>query len=256
MENSPQPLQGAMTGRTALVTGAAGGIGGAIALAFAREGAALALMDRDHDGLTTIAAACSAAPDVSIHCVDVTAEDQVHAAVKAAKERHGAPDVLVNCAGINAEVALVDMETAQWDHMMAVDLRSVFLFSRLVVPDMVEAGWGRVINIASQLGQKGAIGMTHYSAAKAGVIGFTRALAREVAPRNVLVNAIAPGPIDTAIFVNVSAEWQALKESELPLGRFGRPDEVAPTAVLLASDPAGNLYVGQTLGPNSGDVMQ
>jgi 3-oxoacyl-[acyl-carrier protein] reductase len=112
-----------------------------------------------------------------------------------------------------------------------------------------------VINIASQLAIKGGRGLTHYSAAKAGVIGLTKALALEVAEHGVLVNAIAPGPIETAMVNGISEEWKTAKKAELPLGRFGAPDEVAPTAVLLASSPGGSLYVGQTLGPNSGDVM-
>jgi 3-oxoacyl-[acyl-carrier protein] reductase len=121
---------------------------------------------------------------------------------------------------------------------------------------MVQTGWGRVINVASQMGQKGGEGRTHYSASKAGVLGFTRALAREVARHNVLVNAIAPGPIDTPLTTGLTPVERESKTAALPLGRFGYPEEVAPTALLLASDPGGNLYVGQTLGPNSGDVMQ
>lgn len=115
--------------------------------------------------------------------------------------------------------------------------------------------WGRIINISSQLGIKGGIGLSHYSAAKAGVIGLTKSLALELAPDNVLVNSIAPGPIETPLVDGISESWKAAKRAELPLGRFGRPEEVAPAAILLASDPGGNLFVGQTLGPNSGDVM-
>lgn len=126
---------------------------------------------------------------------------------------------------------------------------------RRLVPDMVEAGWGRVINIASQLAIKGGVSLSHYAAAKAGVLGLTKSLALEVVRDGVLVNAIAPGPIETPLVDGISAEWRQQKMAELPLGRFGHPDEVAPTAVLLASSPGGDLYVGQTLGPNSGDVM-
>jgi 3-oxoacyl-[acyl-carrier protein] reductase len=115
--------------------------------------------------------------------------------------------------------------------------------------------WGRIITISSQLGIKGGVGLAHYSAAKAGVLGFTKSLALEVAADNVLVNAIAPGPIETPLVEGTSAEWKRAKRAELPLGRFGTPEEVAPSALLLASDPGGNLFVGQTLGPNSGDVM-
>jgi len=120
---------------------------------------------------------------------------------------------------------------------------------------MVARGEGRIINIASQLGIKGGRGLTHYSAAKAGVIGLTKALALELAEHGVLVNAIAPGPVHTAMVEGITEEWKAAKQAELPLGRFGVPAEVAPTAVLLASSPGGDLYVGQTLGPNAGDVM-
>jgi 3-oxoacyl-[acyl-carrier protein] reductase len=142
-----------------------------------------------------------------------------------------------------------------WDEMIRVDLRSVFLCTRAVLPGMLEREWGRVISIASQLGIKGASALAHYCAAKAGVIGFTKSLAQEVAGRGVLVNAIAPGPIETPILDGLSEEWKAAKRAELPLGRFGVPEEVAPTAVLLAAEPDSNLYVGQVLGPNSGDVM-
>jgi 3-oxoacyl-[acyl-carrier protein] reductase len=120
---------------------------------------------------------------------------------------------------------------------------------------MRQQKWGRIINIASQLAIKGGTGLSHYSAAKAGVVGLTKALALETAGDNVLVNSIAPGPIETPLVDGISEDWKAAKRAELPLGRFGKPAEVAPTALLLASDPGGNLFVGQTLGPNSGDVM-
>jgi 3-oxoacyl-[acyl-carrier protein] reductase len=139
--------------------------------------------------------------------------------------------------------------------MISSDLRSVFLCTRFVLPSMLERGFGRIINITSQLGQKGAEELAHYSAAKAGAIGFTKALAREVSDRGVTVNSIAPGPIETDMVVGISEEWKQQKKAELPLGRFGTVEEVVPTAVLLASDPDGNIYTGQTLGPNSGDVM-
>ena len=112
-----------------------------------------------------------------------------------------------------------------------------------------------IINISSQLGIKGGVELTHYCAAKAGVIGFTKALSLEVAKHNVLVNAIAPGPIETPLVEGISQDWKNDKAKELPLRRFGTAEEVAPVAVLLASEPGGNLFVGQTLGPNSGDVM-
>jgi 3-oxoacyl-[acyl-carrier protein] reductase len=119
---------------------------------------------------------------------------------------------------------------------------------------MVERRWGRVINVASQLAYKGAPGLAHYCAAKAGIVGFTRALSYEGAPHNVMVNAIAPGPVETDLLMGLSDAWRAMKQAQLPVGRFGRVEEIAPTALLLASD-AGAFYSGQTLSPNGGDVM-
>jgi 3-oxoacyl-[acyl-carrier protein] reductase len=229
--------------RTALVVGGASGIGRAIATAYVREGARVVVADRaEVSGFDSVP-------------IDVTDETSVAAAVAAAIGLLGEIDILVNSAGILTEAPLIEMDLATWTQTLAVDLTGVFLCCRHAVPRMVERGHGRVINIASQLGIKGGQGLSHYSAAKAGVIGLTKSLALEVSARGVLVNAIAPGPIETPMVDGITEEWKAAKRAELPLGRFGRPEEVAPTAVLLASDPGGNLYVGQTLGPNSGDVM-
>jgi 3-oxoacyl-[acyl-carrier protein] reductase len=138
--------------------------------------------------------------------------------------------------------------------VLAVNLRGPFLCCRALIGPMLERGSGRIINIASQLGQIGGSEVAHYSASKAGVIGLTKALAREVSHRGVLVNAIAPGPIVTPLLDGETEEWRAAKLAELPMRRFGRVDEVTPTAVMLASAD-GSYYVGQTLGPNGGDVM-
>lgn len=246
----------ALQGRVALVTGAASGMGAAIADAFAAEGAVLALVDRNVDGASrTAERARAAGTDVGVHGVDVTDADATRAMTDDVLEQFGSIDILVNCAGMLTEVPFVDMPVKTWDEMIAVDLRSVFLCCRWVAPIMVKQGSGRIINISSQLGLKGGESLVHYSAAKAGVIGLTKALARELAPHGVLVNAIAPGPIETPLVDGISPEWKRAKQAELPLGRFGVPEEVAPTAVLLAGEPSGNLYVGQVLGPNSGDVM-
>lgn len=228
-------MTGGLESRRVLVVGGASGIGAAIAYAFRDAGSHVLTADLRGAGLT----------------VDVTDEDSVRAMASAA----GAVDVLVNSAGILTESPMVEMSLAQWQQTIDVDLTGIFLACRHVVPGMVDRGWGRVVNVASQLGIKGGVGMGHYSAAKAGVIGFTKALVQEVAPHGVLVNAIAPGPIETPMVAGISDTWKVAKRTELPLGRFGTTDEVAPTALLLASDPGGNLYVGQTLGPNSGDVM-
>ena len=243
-------------GQIALVTGAASGIGAAIADAFAAEGAHLFLADLDLAGAeATAERARATGVTATAREVDVTDAEATRAMVEAAVARHGRLDILVNCAGLLTEVPLVEMPVETWDQMIAVDLRSVFLCCRWVAPVMVAQGSGRIINISSQLGLKGGEGLVHYSAAKAGVLGLTKALARELAPSGVLVNAIAPGPIETPLVEGISEAWKKAKQAELPLGRFGIPAEVAPTAVLLAGNPSGNLYVGQVLGPNSGDVM-
>jgi 3-oxoacyl-[acyl-carrier protein] reductase len=249
---------GRLAGRAALVTGAAGGIGGAIAEAYAREGADVCLADRDPaPELSAVADRCRRhGTSISHAAGDVSDPADVERIVAtAAVALNGRIDVLVNAAGIATESTVEDMTVEMWDEMLRVDLRSVFLCSRAVLPGMLERRWGRIISIASQLGIKGATGLAHYSAAKAGVIGFTKSLAQEVAGRGVLVNAIAPGPIETPILDGLSEDWKAAKRAELPLRRFGVPEEVAPTAVLLAAEPDSNLYVGQVLGPNSGDVM-
>ena len=241
-----------LTDKVALVVGGAGGIGAAIAEAFCVEGATCVVADRSAELAQEVAKTIGAAGLVA---VDVTEQASVDAAVHEVLAAHGRIDILVNSAGILTEAPLVEMSLGQWQQTIDIDLTGIFLVCRAVVPHMVERGQGRVINIASQLGIKGGRGLTHYSAAKAGVLGLTKALALEVAEHGVLVNAIAPGPVDTALLAGISQDWKTAKQEELPLGRFGVPKEIAPTAVLLASDPGGNLYVGQTLGPNCGDVM-
>lgn len=228
-------------GRAVVITGGASGIGKAIAEAFTANGDRVAVLDRS-----------GAAGSIA---VDVSDEASVKAAFAAARSQLGSIDILVNSAGLLTESPLEDMTLAMWNETIAVDLTGVFLCCREVVGEMRRRKWGRIINIASQLAIKGGTGLSHYSAAKAGVVGLTKALALETAADNVLVNSIAPGPIETPLVDGISEEWKAAKRAGLPLLRFGLAAEVAPTALLLASDPGGNLYVGQTLGPNSGDVM-
>jgi 3-oxoacyl-[acyl-carrier protein] reductase len=249
------PSAGALKGRLALITGAAGGIGAAVARAYAREGARLALLDRTRESMAPLAEELERGrTEVQRVAADLREEAAIAAAAGEIKRGLGTPDILVNNAGIDTTSLLVDMPTAMWDEMLSVNLRSVFLMTRALLPDMVARKWGRIINTASQLGHKGAADMVHYCAAKAGVIGFTRALAYEVAASGVTVNAVCPGPIETPMLRSLPQAWLDRKQAELPIGRFGRVEEVAPVFVLLASE-AGSYFVGATLNVNGGDYM-
>jgi 3-oxoacyl-[acyl-carrier protein] reductase len=245
-----------LVGRTAIVTGGAKGIGRGIAEAFASEGADVAIADiATNDEATQVIEAIQQAGRKAFYVrTDVAQEQQVQSMVEAVHSAFGHIDILVNNAGIFTQALVEHLSVADWDRVLAVNLRGTFLCARFVLPYMLEQGWGRIINIASQLGYIGGQEVAHYSASKGGVIAFTKALAREVSTRNVLVNAIAPGPILTDLLASETEEWKAAKLAELPIGRFGEVREVAPTAVFLASDDA-TYYVGQTLGPNGGDVM-
>ena len=247
---------GKLAGRVALVTGASRGIGAAIAGAFGREGAMVAVNyhrseARAAEVVATIQAAGSQAIAVR---ADVSDGAAVRAMVERTVAAFGPVDVLVNNAGILNALPLDQMSEDVWDEMMATNLRSVFLCARAVLPAMLARGRGKIINVTSQVGQKGMPNHVHYAAPKAGVIGFTRALAREVGPRGVHVNAIAPGPIETELIGPITEEFRREKTVIFALRRLGLPDEVAPTAVFLASDDS-NFYAGQTLCPNGGDIM-
>jgi 3-oxoacyl-[acyl-carrier protein] reductase len=186
---------------------------------------------------------------------DATSESAIETVVSRIVAEDGGLDVLVCAHGILTQSATADMSAATWRETIDVDLTAVFLLNRATLRPMLAQRHGRIINIASQLAIKGGVSLAHYAAAKAGVIVMTKSISLETAGRGVLVNAIAPGPIDTPMVAGIDDQWKRNKLTELPLGRFGTPEEVAPTAVLLASDPGDNLYVGQVLGPNSGDVM-
>ena len=247
---------GKLDGRVALVTGASRGIGAAIALAFGREGAMVAVnYHRSEARAAEVVAAIQAqgSKAMAVHA-DVADGPSVRAMVVRVTAELGPIDVLVNNAGILNAIPLERMSEDVWDEMIATNLRSVFLCAREVLPGMLARGRGRIINVTSQLGQKGMPNHAHYAAAKAGVIGFTRALAREVGPRGVHVNAIAPGPIETDLIGPVTDEFRRDKSAIFALQRLGLPEEVAPTAVFLASDDS-SYYAGQTLCPNGGDIM-
>jgi 3-oxoacyl-[acyl-carrier protein] reductase len=245
------PNSSLLQGRTALVTGGASGIGRAIAAHYAAAGAHVVVADRN----PRVVESARELGLLGGFEFDATDENAVTATVTAAADLLGRIDVLVTSHGILTQSTIVDMSLEQWQETLGVDLTSVFLLNRAVLPGMLAQGGGRIVNVASQLGIKGGESLAHYAAAKAGVIAMTKSLALEVSSRGVLVNAIAPGPIETPLLTGIDDQWKKAKRAELPLGRFGTADEVAPTAVLLASDPGGNLYVGQVLGPNSGDVM-
>ena len=242
--------------RVAIVTGGARGIGGAIASAFATEGADVVIADRLGEQVAApVLSAIEAAGRRGLFVsTDVSDEASVRAMADTAYRQFGDVDILVNNAGVFGQFFFHELTTEEWDRVIGINLRGVFLCTRMVLPKMLDRGRGKIINVASQLGQIGGIEMVHYSASKAGVIGFTKALAREVSTKGVHVNAIAPGPILTDMMAEETEEWAARKLSELPIGRFGEAHEIAPTAVFLASDDS-SYYVGQTLCPNGGDVM-
>lgn len=245
-----------LSDRTALVTGGSRGIGAAIVTAFAAEGADVIFCHdaSDEEAAEAVAMAARHGRQVlAVRCniADSAAVERFHDEVT---RSFGRIDILVNNAGISGETPFERITLDMFDSMLSVNLRALFQLSQLVLPGMRERGWGRIINIASQLAYSGAPGLAHYCAAKAGVLGLTRAMGVELAPQGVLVNAIAPGLVDTRLNDDLTPEWKANKLSRLPIGRMGRAAEIAPTAVMLASSD-GDFYVGQTLSPNGGDVL-
>lgn len=243
-----------MTG-AALVTGAGSGIGRAIALKLAADGYAVTINDLSSERAEAVAADIRTAGGKAIGVAgDVSNEADAAAIHLASVAAHGDVTLLVNNAGIAHQALFENLEVSDFDRMFAVHVRGTFLMTRGVLPAMLAAGGGVIVNVASQLGQIGGVELVHYSGAKAAIIGMTKALAREVSARGVRVNAVAPGPINTPLVMQLSEEWRDAKRAGLPLGRFGEPEEVAETVAFLAS-PAASLFVGQTLGPNSGDVM-
>ncbi|MHA7852043.1 SDR family NAD(P)-dependent oxidoreductase [Roseovarius sp.] len=235
---------------TVIITGAGSGIGLAVATKLAGLGYNVVVNDYNAD------AANEAAAKIGGLAVqgDVSNEQDVTRMLETCVAEFGAPTHLVNNAGHVHQSRFVDLDPVDFDRMISVHLRGTFLCTRAVLPHMLARKSGCVVNMASQLGQIGGIELVHYSAAKAGIIGMTKALAREVSTQGVRVNAVAPGPINTPLVRALSEEWRAAKAAELPLGHFGEPEDVAETVAFLCSDAA-RIYVGQTLSPNSGDVM-
>jgi 3-oxoacyl-[acyl-carrier protein] reductase len=239
----------------AIVTGAGSGIGRAVSIRLAADGYAVMVNDLVEDRAAAVATEVeTAGGQAKAVSGDVSSEADVAAIVAAAESAFGPTLVLVNNAGHAHQAPFEALHVRDFDRMFAVHVRGNFLMTRAVIGGMLERGSGVIINVASQLGQIGGIELVHYSAAKAAIIGMTKSLAREVSARGVRVNAVAPGPINTPLVASLSEDWRRRKAAELPLGRFGEPEEVAATVAFLAS-PAASLFVGQTLGPNSGDVM-
>jgi 3-oxoacyl-[acyl-carrier protein] reductase len=245
-----------LAGQVAIVTGGSSGIGRATAIAFAGAGADIAFCHRnDGAGAAEVVAGIVAlGRRARVRDLDVADISATRDFSRWVASELGAVDILFNNAGSNVRKPFEDVTEADFDGIVDVHLKGMFFMAQAVYPAMVARRRGCIVNIASQLGIKGGPNISPYCAAKAGIIGFTRALAWEAAPFGVRVNAIAPGPIDTPLVRRNSPEWRAAFEARLPAGRFGTPEEIAATALLLVG-PHGGFYTGATLSPNGGDVM-
>jgi len=244
-----------VTGRVALVTGASQGIGRACALALAEAGALIALAARNEEKLTAVAKEIeSNGGQAAVFPMDVSKEDEVKSAVKAVLEKFGKIEILVNNAGVTRDTLLMRMKKEEWDTVIQTNLSGAFYTTQAVVGSMLRPRWGRIINITSIFGQMGQAGQANYSASKAGLIGFTMAMAREVASRSITVNAVAPGYIDTAMTEGLTAELKAKVNEAIPLGRAGTDMEVAHAVRFLASEEAAYI-TGHVLKVNGGMLM-
>ncbi|MEZ5497997.1 MAG: 3-oxoacyl-ACP reductase family protein [Steroidobacteraceae bacterium] len=244
--------------RIAIVTGSSAGIGRGVAIAFAAEGARVIVNYPDagerqaaHDAVDQIRAGGGEAQAVE---ADVSNEAAAARLVEAAREHFGGVDILVNNAGIANAAPVQEMAIEQWDRVIAVHLRGMFLVTRKVLPLLYARGFGRIINTASQLAYKGAAGFAHYTAAKGAIIAFTRSLALEIGNRGVNVNCVAPGATRTRMLADVPEEIMEQIRAAIPLGRIAEVSDIVPSYVFLASE-AGRHYQGQCISPNGGDVF-
>src|SRR5271166_1959671 len=244
-----------LEGRVALVTGASQGIGHACALALAREGASVAVAARNREKLDQLVAEFTAAGGkAAAFVMDVADEEQVKSGVKAALALFGKIDILVNNAGITRDQLVMRMKRTDWDAVLQTNLTSAYLCIQQVIPSMLKQRWGRILNITSVFGQMGQAGQANYSASKAGLIGLTMAIAREVGSRSITCNAIAPGFIETAMTEVLSDEFKQNAVKQIPLGRVGTTADIAGAVAFLASDDA-SYITGHVLSVNGGMLM-
>jgi len=244
-----------MEGRVALITGASQGIGHACAIHLARQGASVAVGARNQQKLEELVAAVAAnGGKAAAFPMDVSDEEQIKSAIKGAIAHFGKVDILVNNAGITRDQLVMRLKRADWDAVLNTNLTSAYLCIQQAIPGMLKQRWGRIINIASVFGQMGQAGQANYAASKAGLIGLTMAIAREVASRNITSNAVAPGFIETNMTAVLSAEFKQAAVKQIPLGRVGVPDDVAHAVAFLASEEA-SYITGHVLNVNGGMLM-
>ena len=241
--------------RVALVTGASQGIGRACALKLASEGATVALAARNQEKLNELAQQIGAAGGkASVFPMDVADENQIKSAIKAALAQFGKIDILVNNAGITRDQLVMRMKRPDWDAVLNTNLTSAHLCIQQVIGSMLKQRWGRIINVTSVFGQTGQAGQANYASSKAGLIGLTMAIAREVGSRSITCNAVAPGFIETAMTSGLSDEIKESATKMIPLGRVGTPQEVANAVAFLASEDAAYI-TGHVLNVNGGMLM-
>ena len=244
-----------VAGRVALVTGASQGIGRACALKLAADGASVALCARNEAKLAEVAAEIAAAGGTAHPFVlDLASEDSIKECAKAVIAQLGKVEILVNNAGITRDILALRMKRKDWDDVITTNLTGAFLMTQAVMQSMLKGRWGRVINITSVVGEAGQAGQSNYAASKAGLIGLTKSLARELASRTVTVNAVAPGFIETAMTAVLTDEQKTAMTSQVPLGRTGTDQDVAAAVAFLASEEAGYI-TGHTLDVNGGMYM-